>query len=57
MKINHSIKKAITRIAIPTVTPTTVGTFEVELDDRLEAGFDDEDRDDDDDDELVIVGA
>jgi len=29
-KINHSINKLI-RIAIPTVTPTILGTFEVEV--------------------------
>jgi hypothetical protein len=60
MRINHSINKAITRNAIPTVTPTMVGTFEVELEDRMEAEFDDvtdcEDREDDVD-ERVIVGV
>lgn len=39
-KINHSINKAATRAAIPTVTPTIVGTFELEADSISEAGVD-----------------
>ena len=43
---SHSINKVVTRITIPTVTPTMVGTFEEELEDRTEAEFDgcDDDR-------------
>ena len=58
MRINHSTIKLNTRIAIPTVTPTMVGTFEVEDEVRLEAGIEVagcEGRDDDDD--RVIVGV
>lgn len=45
MRINHTSKEPITRTDIPTVTPTMVGTFEVDVVDRSEAGID-EDRDD-----------
>ena len=56
LRINHTIKEPITRTAIPTVTPTMVGTFEVDADDRSEAGIDvnaPEDRDDGADGDIV----
>lgn len=55
-RINHSIKIPITRAPIPTVTPTMVGTFEEDEDDRSEAGRDVAGREDDDDIDGDVVG-
>ena len=48
-RINYNDKRPITRTDIPTMTPTMVGTFDVDVDDRSEAGRDiTAGRDDDD---------
>ena len=57
MKINHTIKEPMTRTAIPTLMPTMVGSFDGEVDDRLEAGREvagREDRDDDEADGVIV---